>query len=86
MILKAKEEYFHRLGRELSDPHLGIKSYWSTLNRLISKKTTNIPPLLENGLFITNVQAKANLLNKFYVKQCCSVVVLKQEAFSQSFS
>ena len=32
----------------------------------------NIPPLLENGLFITNVQAKANLLKYFYAKQCCN--------------
>ena len=74
MILNAKEEYFHRLGRELSDPNEGMKHYWSTLNRLINKKKTmNIPPLLENGLFITNVQAKADLLNEFYAKQCCNI-------------
>ena len=38
MILKAKEEYFKRLGRKLLDPNEGIKSYWSTLNRIINKK------------------------------------------------
>ena len=74
IILNAKEEYFHRLGRKLSDPNEGIKHYWSILNRLISKKKTmNIPPLLENGLFITNAQAKANLLKQFYAKQCCNI-------------
>ena len=74
MILNAKEEYFHRLGRQLSDPNEGIKHYWSTPNRLINKKKTmNVPPLLENGLFITNVQAKANLLNEFHAKQCCNI-------------
>ena len=25
----------------------------------------NIPPLLENGIFVTNVQAKANVFNDF---------------------
>ena len=44
MILNAKEEYFHRLGRDLSDPNEGIKHYWSTLNRLSNKKkAVNIP-------------------------------------------
>ena len=33
----------------------------------------NVPPLLENGIFITNVQAKANLLNEFHAKQCCNI-------------
>ena len=74
MILNAKEEYFKRLGRKLSDPNEGIKSYWSTLNRLINKKkAVNIPPLLENGLFITNVHTKATLLNDFFVEQCCAI-------------
>jgi len=38
IILNAKEEYFNRLGRKLSDPNEGIRSYWSTLNRPINKK------------------------------------------------
>ena len=83
MILNAKEEYFKRLGRKLSDPNEGIKSYWTTLNRLISKKKTlNIPPLLENGLFITNVQTKATLLNDFLLN---SAALYRQKAFSQIF-
>ena len=55
MILNAKEEYFNRPGRKLTDPNEGKKSCWSTLNRLTSeKRAVNVPPLLENGLFITN--------------------------------
>ena len=74
MNLNAKEEYFKKLGRKLSDPNEGIKSYWATLNRLINKKESiNIPPLLESGLFITNEQTKANLLNEFFAKQCCNI-------------
>ena len=68
LIVQAKENYFLKLGRKLSDPNKGLKEYWSTLNRLINKKKTfNIPPLLENGLFLTNVQEKANVLNDYFV-------------------
>ena len=45
MITDAKENYFSTLGRKLSNPALGLKTYWTTLNRIINKKeTTNIPP------------------------------------------
>ena len=74
MIISAKEKYFLNLGRKLSDPNQGIKAYWTTLNRLLNKKkVANIPPLLENGLFETNVQTKATILNDFFVEQCCTI-------------
>ena len=74
VIHLAKETYYLKLGYKLVDPKLGMKAYWAVLNRLINKKKTlSIPPLLENGLFITNVQAKANLLNDFFVEQCCAI-------------
>ena len=48
-----------------------LKTYWRTLNRIINKKeTTNIPPLLENGIFVTNFQKKADIFNEFFVQQC----------------
>ena len=66
MITDVKENYFSTLGRKLSDPALGLKTYWTTLNRIINKKeTTNIPPLLENGIFVTNFQKKADILTIF---------------------
>ena len=34
------------------------------------KKTINIPPLLENGLFVTTLEAKANIFNEFFVQMC----------------
>ena len=30
----------------------------------------NIPPLLENDVFVTNVQTKTTIFNDFFVKQC----------------
>ena len=68
MITNAKNDYYLRLGRKLSNNVSGAKSYWSLFNRLLNKNTvSNIPPLIENGLFIPNVEAKANI---FFLAQC----------------
>ena len=82
MIINAKNEYYLNLGRRLSNKLNGPKTYWSILNRLISKKNvTNIPPLLENGKFVTNVEANANVFNEYFVTKCKEVelVVLFQQ-------
>ena len=71
MITDAKETYFASLGRKLSNPTIGLEVYWSTLNKIINnKKMTNIPPLLENGIFVTNFQTKADIFNDLFVQQC----------------
>ena len=73
-ITKAKDEYFFDLGKKLSDPTNGIKSYWATLNNIINKKKiSNIPPLLENRVFVTNFQTKAIIFNDHFVEQCSLV-------------
>ena len=59
---------------KLSDPNIGVKYYWNILNKLIDKKKfTNIPPILENGLFVTNLEAKGNLFNDYFVEQCSAI-------------
>ena len=71
MIIEAKDKYFRNLGRKLADPNQGSKTYWATLNRLINKKNTvNIPPLIEDGLLVTNFEHKATIFNEFFVSQC----------------
>ena len=71
MITDAKEKYFLTLGQKLSNPALGLKTYWTTLNRIINKKEmANIPPLQENGIFVANFQKKADIFNNFFVQQC----------------
>ncbi len=65
-IAEAKHIFYSKLGNKLSDPRIGVKSYWSILNKLAHKrKFANIPPILENGLFITNLEAKENLFNDY---------------------
>ena len=74
MIVHAKESYYLKLGKNLSDPNQGTKTYWSTLKRVIKKKNvSNIPPLLENGVFVTNVQDKAHILNEYFAEQCRTI-------------
>ena len=71
IITQAKDEYFSSFGKKLSDPAHGTKSYWTTLNEIISKKKfSNVPPLLENGVSVTNFQTKANIFNNHFVEQC----------------
>ena len=67
----TKDEYFSDLGKKLSDPTNGIKSYWAILNKIIEKKKfSNIPLLLENRAFVTNFQTKANTFNDHFAEQC----------------
>ena len=73
LIANAKENYYQKLGRKLSDPNTGTKAFWSSLKRLTgNKKHPSIPPILENGLFVVNFESKANVLNDYFVAQCCS--------------
>ena len=71
LIDDAKENYFRSLGKKLTAPNTDIKAYWQSINKLLNKKKfTNIPPLLENDIFVTNVQTKTTIFNDFFVKQC----------------
>ena len=74
-INTAKDDYFSDLGKKLSDTTSGIKSYWATLNKIINKKRfSNVPPLLENGVFVTNFQTKGNIFNDHFVEQCSVII------------
>ena len=66
-----RKNTFSNLGQKLSDPANGIKTFWSTMNRLLNKKKNiNVPPLLENGLFMTKREAKTNIFNEYFVQMC----------------
>ena len=71
MITDARQRYHITLGRKLTVNSQDIKVYWSVLKKLLNKKKImNIPPLLENGLFVTNIEVKATILNDYFVAQC----------------
>ena len=60
LIQQAKISYYKKLGNLLSDPTTGEKVFWSTFKKLSNKKkTTNIPPIIDNNLYVTNFAQKA---------------------------
>lgn len=71
MIHEAKQNYLRRAGHILAKPGTYSKNYWSLISSVLNKaKVPNLPPLLENGLLITDITAKAQLSNDHFVQQC----------------
>ena len=71
VILKAKEDYYLRIGAKLNDHLLAKKCYWSILKTLLNgKKVPVIPPISSNNQTITDFQAKANIFNEHFSNQC----------------
>ncbi len=74
LIEDAKHSYFRRVGNTLADPGTSGKKYWSLINTVLNKaKIPVIPPLLENGLFITEFSEKAEIFNNHFVLQCTTI-------------
>ena len=47
------------------------KTYWSILKAFYkNKKIPQIPPLLEDDKFVTDMKTKADIFNKFFAEQC----------------
>ena len=74
MIEDAKQNYLHKTGQTLASPGTSRKAYWSLINTLLNEaKIPIIPPLLENGLFITDFTEKAQLFNDYFILQCTTI-------------
>ena len=55
----------------MSDPYIGPKAYWTTLNSFLGRvKIPTIPPLIINNTFESNYLKKANIFNEFFSSQC----------------
>ena len=74
LIEDAKSNYLRKTGESLANPGTSSKTYWSLINTVLNKaKVPIIPPLLENGLFITDFTEKAKLFNDYFILQCTSI-------------
>ena len=70
-IKEAKLAYYTNLGIKLSDPETGQKHFWTAYKRIANKKrNTNIPPIIDDDIFISNFKKKADLFNDYFAKQC----------------
>ena len=74
MIEDAKQKYFIKAGKALANPETGQKTYWSLLNTVLNKaRIPVIPPLLENGIFVTDFTEKAHIFNSHFILQCTTI-------------
>ena len=71
LISSTKALYYDNLAKKLNNPLLQTKTYWSILKTFYNdKKIPLIPPLLVDDKFVTDIQKKANVFNKFFAEQC----------------
>ena len=61
LIKEAKLAYYTNLGNQLSDP-----AYKKIGNK---KRNTNIPPIIDNDIFISNFEKKADIFNEYFANQ-----------------
>ena len=71
LIIEAKKSYYVRLGHKLSDPQTDQNHFWNAFKTITNKKKyTNIPPIIENNVYISNFFEKANIFNDYFADQC----------------
>ena len=69
-VLPIPREKYHKL----SDPSTGTKKYWSLINKILNKsKILEIPPLLEDDIFVTDYASKAQIFNDHFIRQCIAL-------------
>ena len=90
LVSSTKASYYKNLGKNLNNPLLQAKTYWSILKTFCNeKKIPLISSLLVNNNFITDIETKANIFNKFFSEQCTplkndSVLPINQMFLTQS--
>ena len=68
------KNYLRKAGQSLANPGTSGKTYWTLINTLLNKaKIPIIPPLLENGLFVTDFTEKAQIFNDYFILQCTTI-------------
>ena len=74
MIDEAKCNYFRQAGKTLANPGCNSKTDWTLINTVLNEvKIPLIPPLLENGLFVSDFTKKAQISNDYFILQCTSI-------------
>ena len=70
-IMDAKSRFLDNLSKKICNPTTGQKTFWSAYKRLSNKKkNTNIPPVFENGKYISDFKEKSSIFNKYFAIQC----------------
>ena len=71
LIKEAKLAYYTNLGNKLSDHAIWHKQFWTAYKKIADKKrNTNIPPIIDNDIYISNSEKKADIFNEYFANQC----------------
>ena len=74
LISKSKKEYYQNIDRKLDNQSITCKTFSSVMKTFFNgKKVPAMPPLLFNGVFVTDFREKANIFNSFFAMQCTLV-------------
>ena len=66
LISHTKDLHCENLAKKLNNPLLQAKTYWSILKSFYNDtKVPLTPPLLIDDKFVTDIQTKTNIFNKF---------------------
>lgn len=69
-LRRSKQNYIDSLANKLKSPNLTSKDYWKTLKSYIKPtKTSTIPPLYQNDIYVSDNTEKSNLLNDYFAQQ-----------------
>ena len=70
----AKQQYFAKIAKKLSDPNISSKTYWPILKCFLTgEKVPCILPIFHENRFIIDFREKAELFNSFFANQCSFV-------------
>ena len=88
--MPTKNLYYENLAKKLNNPLLQVKTYWSIIKTFCNEKQIPlILLLLIDNMFVTDIQTKVNIFNKFFTEQCTplknsSVLPVNQIILTQS--
>ena len=71
MLRKSKQDYTESLANKLKTSNISSKDYWNTHISFIkpAQSSSELPPLHQNGCYVSDSTEKANLLNEYFIQQ-----------------
>ena len=69
-ITSTEDLYSKNLTKRLNNPLLHAKTYWSILKTVYNDRKIPIIPLPLIDKFVTDIQTKSNIFDKFFAYQC----------------
>ena len=70
LIRFAKKSFYESANKDLSNPDINCKKWWSIVNRVCGREnSSSIPPIVEYEVTIFDSKEKACIFNEYFVLQ-----------------